>query len=313
MRQQDIVPEYERSNPMLLKLMDSHRALSDNKAVLLEAFEALDPKKTGVLKKRDFVDGLKAVDKSCRLNIPRILFDDMCQEAATMFAPEKDLVDPQDIVYYKDFVYALEKPPTNLHQTMEHAFESSQPAARMARTTRFIERPRQGNDFSILERMKAHVIQNDLRTLLALRRGLDPGSGTRETFLRLDADRDGVIGKEDLRQNLMELGMVLNDDSMELILSYCDVTKKGGIDFMSFVKSFEANGRGWFNPFNPHKRLPEPPYRHIADKTSPAYARTPSEKRVCNEFQQSVFFSHMSTASLQRSPRVSMDARQRGA
>jgi hypothetical protein len=113
------------------------------------------------------------------------------------------------------------------------------------------------------------------RTLLALRRGMDPGSGTRETFLRLDADRDGLIGKEDLRQNLMELGMNMHDDSMELILSFCDTSKKGGIDFHSFVKHFEANGRGWFNPFNPHKRLPSPPFRPRADQTSPAYGRFP--------------------------------------
>lgn len=191
-RMQDIVAEYENSNPMWLKLVDSHSALNENKPVLLKAFEELDPKRTGILNKKDFTDGLKAVDRSCRLNIPRILLDNMCEEAATMFAPEKDPTDPHDIIYYKDFVAGIQKPPTRLHQTMEQAFLSSQPAARMARTTRFIEKPRQGSDFSILENMKAQVIKTDLRTLLALRRGLDPGSGTRETFLRLDADRDGA-------------------------------------------------------------------------------------------------------------------------
>lgn len=64
----------------------------------------------------------------------------------------------------------------------------------------------------------------------------------------------------------MELGLAMNDESMELILSYCDKDNKGGIDFTSFVKHFEANGRGWFNPFNEHKRLPDPPFRPRADQ-----------------------------------------------
>ena len=72
--------------------------------------------------------------------------------------------------------------------------------------------------------------------------------------------------------------MPINNDSMELILSYCDNNRRGGIDFTSFVKHFEANGRGWFNPFNPHKRLPSPPFRPRADQTSPAFAKTPASR-----------------------------------
>jgi Ca2+-binding EF-hand superfamily protein len=271
-RAQDIVPRYEQSNPMMVKLVDTHRALTDNKQQLIKEFEQIDAKKTGSLSKKDFTDSLKEVNQKCKLNIPRVLLDDLCEEAAEMFAPDKDPVNPHDIVYYKDFVSALQAPSPDTPQTLEEACIASSPKVQMTRTARFIERPRLHGDFSILERQKAHIIQNDLRTLLSLRRGLDPGSGTRETFLKMDTDRDGIIGKEDLRATLLELGMPMRDDSMELILSYCDMDGKGGIDFTSFVNNFEAIGRGWFNPFVPHKRLPEPPFRPRADQTSPVYA-----------------------------------------
>ena len=69
--------------------------------------------------------------------------------------------------------------------------------------------------------------------------------------------------------------MPINDDSMELVLSYCDTGQRGGIDFHSFVKHFEANGRGWFNPFNPNRRLPSPPFRPRRDQTSAAFGTYP--------------------------------------
>jgi len=277
---QDIVPEYERSNPLWVKMETTYGALSEHKHALLQAFQKIDQNGTGALSKKDFAKGLRDVDQTCKLSTPRVLLDDMIEEAAHMFCPERNPSDPQDVVYYKDFVSALQRPSPRPHQTVEELCESSRPAARMARTARFIERHRQ-HDFSLFERMKAHIIQNDLRSLLSLRRGLDPGSGTRETFLRLDADRDGVIGKQDLRQRLLDLGMPVRDENLELILSYCGTEKRGGIDFPAFVKSFEANGRGWFHPFNPHKRLPSPPFRLRADQTSPAYAKTPPSRKVC--------------------------------
>ena len=280
MRVQDIVPEYERSNPLWIKMEDTYGALSEHKHALLRAFQEKDRDGSGTLSKKEFSQGLREVDQSCKLSMPRVVLNDMVEEASNMFAPERNPSDPQDVVYYEDFVSSLQRPTPRPHQTMEDIFATCRPAARLAaRTARFIERPRQG-EFSLFERMKAHIIQNDLRTLLALRRGLDPGSGTRETFLCMDTDRDGVIGKEDLRQKLLDLGMPMRDENMELILSYCDTGNRGGIDYPAFVKSFEANGRGWFHPFNPHKRLPSPPFRPRADQTSPAYAKTPPSRKV---------------------------------
>ena len=159
LRMQDIVPEYERSNPTMLKLDDTHRGLYANKHVLISAFEELDVKKSGALSKKDFTNGLKVANQRCKLNIPRVLIDDMCEEAAEIFAPDKDPRDPKNIIYYKDFVDALEKPAPKVSKSMEEAFEASRPAARMDRTSQLLERPRAGNDFSVFERMKAHIIQ----------------------------------------------------------------------------------------------------------------------------------------------------------
>ena len=158
-RLQDIVPEYEKNNPMMMKLVDTHRALSDNKQQLVKSFEEIDSKKTGILSRKEFVEGLKEANAKCRMNIPRVLMDDMCEEAAHMFSPPQDPTNPHDIIYYNEFVSALQPPPHELAQTLEQAFLASIPAARMARTSRFIERPRQLTDFSILERQKAHVYE----------------------------------------------------------------------------------------------------------------------------------------------------------
>jgi hypothetical protein len=159
LRMQDIVPEYETSNPTMVKLDDTHRGLYANKQLLISAFEELDAKKSGILTKRAFTNGLKAANQRCKLNIPRVLIDDMCEEAAHIFAPERDPQDPKDVIFYKDFVASLEEPAPKMSKSMEEAFEASSPAARMARTSRLLERPRAGNDFSVLERMKAHIIQ----------------------------------------------------------------------------------------------------------------------------------------------------------
>ena len=279
MRAQDIIPFYERSNPTMVKLNDIYRQLAsaDNKRELERAFCDHDPKQCGEITRSAFAEGIKAVDRKLSLNIPRVLFDDMYEEACAMFGvPEQASAEPQDVVHYQKFIDALQRPPSEFCSSLQEAMEASSPARRMQPTSQLLQRSRQSQDFSILERMKVHVIQNDLRSLLALRRGLDPGKGPRDCFLRLDRDRDGVIGKEDLRWVAMELGMPMSDESLELTLSYCvadQIKHKGGIDFMSFVKNFEACGIGSFNPYNPNKRLPSPPFRAKADRCSPAFGK----------------------------------------
>jgi hypothetical protein len=162
-RMQDIIPEYEKTNPTMVKLDDMHRGLYANKQALISAFEDADTKQSGVLRKKDFTNALKAANQRCKLSIPRVLIDGMCEEAADMFGPEKDPRDPKDVIDYKAFVEALDEPPPKVLLSMEQAFEASSPAARMARTSRLLERPRAESDFTVLERLKAHIIQNDLR------------------------------------------------------------------------------------------------------------------------------------------------------
>ena len=96
MRMQDIVPEYEKTNPTMVKLDDMHRELYANKRALISAFEEADAKRAGVLRKKDFTCALKTANQRCKLNIPRVLIDGVCDEAAEMFGPEKDPRDPKD-------------------------------------------------------------------------------------------------------------------------------------------------------------------------------------------------------------------------
>jgi hypothetical protein len=162
MRVQDIVPEYERANPLYVKLDDTYRRLCENKSELVKIFMELDPKKHGFLSRREFAEGIKRTNQKCKLNIPRVLLDDMCEEAGTMFAPKRDPQDPQNIVYYEQFIAALQAPSPIAERTLEQALEASSPARLMAPTSRFTERARRSEDFTMIERMKAHVIQVSL-------------------------------------------------------------------------------------------------------------------------------------------------------
>mmetsp|Transcript_10449 Transcript_10449/g.34892 ORF Transcript_10449/g.34892 Transcript_10449/m.34892 type:complete len:306 (+) Transcript_10449:661-1578(+) len=117
-----------------------------------------------------------------------------------------------------------------------------------------------GWQFTPIEKKKAKDLQSRLRDRIHQVFGNNPRN-IREAFLSMDKERAGFLTKEDLKEFVAHMGIKDLDENLEIMLA-CNLvpdaanTPGPGISYNKFVRFFEPEPVGSFNPFNPGVKIP---------------------------------------------------------
>jgi Ca2+-binding EF-hand superfamily protein len=79
----------------------------------------------------------------------------------------------------------------------------------------------------------------------------------RDAFLYMDKSRSGALSKDDFLKAFKRIGVDVKPHELELMLGHLDNKDQNHkIPYTNFVKNFEAQPAGSFNPFRPTERVP---------------------------------------------------------
>jgi len=79
----------------------------------------------------------------------------------------------------------------------------------------------------------------------------------RDAFLNMDKDRSGFLSKEDFIKAFDRIGVSVKHSELDLLLSSVDNEQQNHkIPYTNFVKNFESQPVGRFNPFFSTEKIP---------------------------------------------------------
>ena len=79
----------------------------------------------------------------------------------------------------------------------------------------------------------------------------------RDAFLYMDKGRSGFLSRDDFLKAFARIGVDVKPAELDLLLGHLDNKEQNHkIPYTNFVKNFEAQPVGSFNPFRPTDRVP---------------------------------------------------------
>ena len=112
-----------------------------------------------------------------------------------------------------------------------------------------------GWKFNPHERQVARETQERIQQRMHQTFGGNPRD-IRGAFLAMDKERAGFLSREDFVRGFEKIGVVVSDAELDLLLATMDnKDQRHRIPFTMFVKNFESQPAGSFNPFKPTEKM----------------------------------------------------------
>ena len=113
-----------------------------------------------------------------------------------------------------------------------------------------------GWTFTPHEQNKIKKTQTDIQERMHQTFGGNPRD-IRDAFLYMDKQRSGFLNRDDFLKTFKRIGVDVKPAELDLLLASLDNDlQKHKIPYTSFVKNFESQPAGRFNPFYPTEKIP---------------------------------------------------------